>query len=171
VDRAQKEELVAELKTTFDETTSVIVAHYSGLTVAEMTDLRSRMREAGAQFRVTKNRLTKLALDGTKCDPLTQFFAGPTAIAYSDDPVAAARVTVEFAKENEKLIVLGGMMGETELDSAGVKALASMPSLDELRGKIVGLLNAPATKIAGVLQAPAGQLARVVGAYGQSDAA
>lgn len=171
MDRAQKEELVAELKTTFDETTSVIVSHYSGLTVAEMTDLRSRMREAGAQFRVTKNRLTKLALNGTKCDPLAQFFAGPTAIAYSDDPVAAARVSVEFAKENEKLIVLGGMMGETELDGAGIKALASMPSLDELRGKIVGLLNAPATKIAGVLQAPAGQLARVVGAYGQSDAA
>ena len=171
VDRAQKEELVAELKTAFNETTSVVVTHYSGLSVAELTDLRARMREAGAQFRVTKNRLTKLALDGTKCDPLAQFFAGPTAIAYSDDPVAAAKVTVEFAKDNEKLIVLGGMMDETELDSAGIAALAKMPSLDELRGKIIGVLSAPATKVAGVLQAPAGQVARVIGAYGASDAA
>jgi len=171
VDRAQKEELVTELKAAFDKTSSVVVTHYSGLTVAEMTDLRNRMREAGAQFRVTKNRLTKLALDGTKCDPLTPYFAGPTAIAYSDDPIAAAKVTVEFAKENEKLIVLGGMMDETELDAAGVMALAAMPSLDELRGKIVGVISAPATKVAGVLQAPAGQLARVFGAYGASDAA
>ena len=171
MDRAQKEELVAELKTTFDETSTVVVTHYSGLTVAEMTDLRSRMRDAGAQFRVTKNRLTKRALDGTKCDPLAQLFAGPTAIAYSEDPVAAAKVSVDFAKDNEKLIILGGMMDETELDAAGVKALASMPSLDELRGKIVGMLNTPATKVAGVLQAPSGQLARVFGAYGQSDAA
>lgn len=171
VDRAQKEELVAELKSAFEGTNVVVVTHYSGLSVAEMTDLRRRMRDAGAQFRVTKNRLTKRALDGTKCDPLASLFTGPTAIAYSDDPVAAAKVAVDFAKENEKLIVLGGMMDETELDAAGVKNLASMPSLDELRGKIVGLLNAPATKLAGVTQAPAGQLARVFGAYGQSDAA
>ena len=171
MDRAQKQELVAELKTTFDETTAVVVTHYSGLTVAEMTDLRNRMREGGAQFRVTKNRLTKLALDGTKCDPLASLFTGPTAIAYSDDPVAAARIAVDYAKDNEKLVVLGGMMGETELDVAGVTALAKMPSLDELRGKIVGVLQAPATKVAGVLQAPAGQLARVFGAYGSSDAA
>ena len=171
MDRAQKEELVADLKAAFDDTTAVVVTHYSGLSVAEMTDLRSRMREAGAQFRVTKNRLTKLALDGTKCDPLAQYFSGPTAIAYSDDPVAAAKVTVDYAKENEKLIILGGMMDEAEVDVDGVKSLASMPSLDELRGKIVGMINTPATRIAGVMGAPGGQLARVFGAYGASDAA
>ncbi|MFN3233773.1 MAG: 50S ribosomal protein L10 [Alphaproteobacteria bacterium] len=171
MDRTQKTELVAELRDVFEDAAAVVVTHYSGLTVAEMTDLRTQMRDAGARFRVTKNRLTKLALEDTPCSPIAHLFTGPTAIAYSDDPVAAAKASVAFAKENDKLIVLGGMMGETELDVSGVKSLASMPSLDELRAKLVGMLNTPATRIAGVTQAPAGQLARVFGAYGSSEAA
>lgn len=143
----------------------VVVTHYSGLTVSEMGDLRDRMRETGAKFRVTKNRLTRLALKDTKFEALSDMFIGPTAIAYSDDPVAAAKASVEFAKENDKLIVLGGALGEEMLDASGVKALASLPSLDELRGKLVGLLVSPATKVAQVLQAPGGQVARVIGAY------
>jgi large subunit ribosomal protein L10 len=165
VDRTQKRELVATLKDVFSETTLVVVSHYSGLTVAEMTDLRRKMRAAGAQFQVAKNRLVKLALADTPCAGISDLFTGPTAIAYSSDPVAAAKVTVEFAKQNEKLIVLGGTMGLTVLDANGIKALATLPSLDELRGKLVGMLQTPATRIAGVLQAPAGQLARVLGAY------
>jgi large subunit ribosomal protein L10 len=171
VDRAQKAELVTELKGVFEQTGLVVVSHYSGLTVAEMTALRVQMRDVGAHFRVTKNRLTKLALEGTKCESIAHLFTGPTAIAYSDDPVAAAKVSVEFAKKNDKLIVLGGVMGETELNADGVKALASLPSLDELRAKLVGMIQTPATRVAGVLQAPAGQLARVFAAYGNSEAA
>jgi large subunit ribosomal protein L10 len=171
VDRAQKAELVSELKGVFDKTGLVVVTHYTGLSVAELTDLRVQMRGVGAQFRVTKNRLTKLALEGTKCESIAHLFTGPTAIAYSDDPVAAAKVSVEYAKKNDKLVVLGGVMGDTELDANGVKALATLPSLDELRAKLLGLINAPATKVAGVLQAPAGQLARVFAAYGKSEAA
>lgn len=171
MDRAQKAELVTELRGVFEQTGLVVVSHYSGLSVADMTSLRVQMRDAGAQFRVTKNRLTKLALEGTKCASISHLFTGPTAIAYSDDPVAAAKVSVEFAKKNEKLIVLGGVMGETELDAEGVKSLASMPSLDELRAKLVGMISTPATRVAGVLQAPAGQLARVFAAYGKSEAA
>lgn len=168
MDRTQKEQVVSDLRGIFDSTTSVVIAHNTGLTVAEMTDLRNRAREAGASFKVTKNRLTRLALDGTKCNPLTDMFTGPTAIAYSDDPVAAAKVTADFAKENDKLVLLGGMMDETVLDVAGVKALAAMPSMDELRAKILGVINTPATRIAGVTKAPAGQLARVFAAYGSS---
>lgn len=150
----------------------VVVTHYIGLTVAEMTDLRRKMREAGAGFKVTKNRLTKLALKETDYEGLSDLFAGPTGIAYSEDPVAAARAAVEYAKGNDKLVILGGGLGSNVLDPDGVKALASLPSLDELRGKIVGVLQAPATKIAGVLQAPAGQLARVMSARSeQSEAA
>lgn len=171
VDRAQKEELVAKLHSTFSETTAVVVTHYTGLTVAELSDLRRQMLGAGARFQVTKNRLTKLALEGTKCSPITHLFTGPTGIAYSDDPISAAKVAVEFSKKNEKLVVLGGMMGETELDIDGVKALAALPSLDELRANILGVINTPATQIAAVLQAPPGQLARVFGAYGSSEAA
>lgn len=171
MDRAQKAELVSELKGVFDKTGLVVVTHYTGLSVAELTDLRTQMRGVGAQFRVTKNRLTKLALEGTKCESIAHLFTGPTAIAYSDDPVAAAKVSIDYAKKNEKLIVLGGVMGNTELDANGVKALATLPSLDELRAKLLGLINAPATKVAGVLQAPAGQLARVFAAYGKSEAA
>ncbi len=165
MNRAQKSELVQDLNGVFSSTTVVVVAHYSGMTVNDMVQLRGRMSEAGASFRVTKNRLTKLALEGTPCNGIADLFNGPTAIAYSDDPVAAPKVMIDFAKENEKLVILGGVMEETVLDPAGVKALASMPSLDELRAQIVGMLNTPATRIAGVLQAPGGQLARVVGAY------
>ena len=165
MDRTEKEDLVATLHQTFDESAMVVVTHYSGLTVSEMGDLRDRMRETGAKFRVTKNRLTRLALKDTKFEALSDMFTGPTAIAYSDDPVAAAKASVEFAKENDKLIVLGGALGEEMLDASGVKALASLPSLDELRGKLVGLLVGPATKVAQVLQAPGGQVARVIGAY------
>jgi len=165
VDRARKEELVTELNQSFGDAALVVVTQQSGMTVAESTDLRARMREAGAGYKVTKNRLAKLALAGTTYEPISDLFNGPTAIAYSADPVAAARVAVNYAKENDKLVVIGGAMGETLLDESAVKALADLPSLDELRGKIVGMLNTPATRVAGVLQAPAGQLARVLGAY------
>lgn len=168
MDRSQKREVVADLNAVFSETACVVVTHYSGLNVAQINDLRGRMKEAGASFKVTKNRLTKLALDGTPYDGLSDLFTGPTAIAYSSDPVAPAKVVVDFAKNHENLVVLGGAMGESVLDPDGVKALASLPSLDELRGKLVGLLQAPATKVAGVLQAPAGQMARLLSAYSES---
>ena len=167
MNRTQKEELVATLNKTFDETEMVVVTHYSGLTVAEISDLRDRIREAGAKFKVTKNRLTRLALKNTKFEGISNLFIGPTAIAYSNDPVAAAKISVEFAKENNKLIVIGGALGSDILDADGVKALATLPSLDELRGKIVGLMQAPASKIAQVLQAPGGQVARVISAYSE----
>ena len=171
MDRARKEELVTELNQSFAEAALVVVTQQTGLTVSESTELRTRMREAGAGYKVTKNRLAKLALAGTTYEQISDLFSGPTAIAYSADPVAAARVAVSYAKENDKLIVVGGAMGDTLLDENAVKALASLPSLDELRSKLVGLLNAPATKVAGVLQAPAGQLARVFGAYANQDEA
>jgi large subunit ribosomal protein L10 len=171
VDRAQKREAVAELNAVFSNTSSVVVTHYSGLNVAEISDLRRQMRAAGATFKVTKNRLTKLALDGTQYAPLTDLFTGPTAIAYSDDPIAPAKVAVGFAKSNGKLVVIGGGMGDSQLDVNGVKALASLPSLDELRGTIIGLLQAPATKLARVIQAPASQLARVLSAQGSKEEA
>lgn len=165
MDRLQKEALVAELRQTFDENELVVVTHQSGLTVAEASDLRRQMREAGARFKVTKNRLVKLALKGTRFEHLADIFSGPTAIAVSVDPVVAAKVAVEFANKNDKLTIVAGALGEKELDSEGVKALAKLPSLDELRGKIIGLLQAPAGKLASVTQAPAAQLARVFGAY------
>jgi large subunit ribosomal protein L10 len=165
MDLEQKRELVTELNAVFNDAASVVVTQYSGLSVTEITDLRNQMRAAGANFKVTKNRLTRLALADTPYAGLADMFTGPTAIAFSEDVVAPAKVAVEFAKKNEKLVVVGGAMGENVLDVAGVKALASLPSLDELRGKIVGLLQAPATKVAGVVQAPASQLARVMGAY------
>ena len=169
MDRGKKEALVAELRQTFDENELVVVTHQSGLTVAEASDLRRKMREAGARFKVTKNRLAKLALKDTKFEHLTDDFTGPTAIAVSVDPVAAAKVAVEFANKNEKLQIVSGALGEKGLDADGVKALAKLPSLDELRGKIVGLLQAPAGKLASVTQAPAAQLARVFGAYAAKD--
>ncbi len=171
MDRAQKQELVSTLNSVFSDTEVVVVTHYIGLSVAEMTDLRNRMREAGASFKVTKNRLTRLALEGTDAGAISDLFTGPTAIGYSDDPVAAPKILSKFAKENENLKILGGVMGKTVLDAAGVNALAIMPSLDELRAKLVSILQTPATRIAGVTQAPAGQLARVFGAYGAKDAA
>ncbi len=171
MDRAKKEELVVELNGAFANAGLVVVTQQSGLTVAESTDLRRRMRSEDASFRVTKNRLVKLALVGTPYEGIADLFEGPTAIAYSDDPVAAARVAVSFSKENDKLVVVGGAMAESRLDESAVKELAALPSLDDLRGKIVGLLNAPATKVAGVLQAPAGQIARVLSAHTNHDEA
>lgn len=165
MDRSQKEELVASLHRTFADTNLVIVTQQSGMTVAEVSDLRRKMRDAGASYKVTKNRLTRLALEGTKYEALKDMFTGPTAVAVSVDPVAAAKVCVAFAKTNEKLIIVGGAMGETQLDAGGIQALASLPSLDQLRGTLIGLLQAPATKVAGVVQAPAAQLARIFSAY------
>ena len=169
MDRARKEELVAELQQTFESTNLIVVTHQSGLTVTEVSELRKQMREAGAAFKVTKNRLAKIALKGTKFEGLAEQFTGPTAIAVSSDPVAAAKVAVEYANKNDKLQIVCGALDEEALDADAVKALAKLPSLDELRGSIIGLVQAPATKIAGVLQAPGGQLARVFGAYGSSE--
>lgn len=171
MDRAEKQELVASLQDVLKGAEVVVVAHYAGLTVAEMTDLRNQMRDAGARVRVAKNRLVKLALQGTDAEPIADLFKGQTLIAMSDDPVSAPKVASEFAKKNEKLVILGGAMGATILDTEGVKTLASMPSLDELRGKIIGVIQAPATKVVQVLQAPGGQLARVFGAYAKKDEA
>jgi large subunit ribosomal protein L10 len=169
VDRAQKQALVAELQETFESNNLVVLTHQSGLTVAEVSELRKQMREAGGSFKVTKNRLAKIALKGTKFEGMADQFTGPTAIAVSSDPVAAAKIAVEFANKNEKLQIICGSLETEALDADAVKALAKLPSLDELRGKLIGLIQAPATKIAGVLQAPGGQLARVFGAYGSSE--
>ena len=169
MDRLQKEELVASLNDVFGTTNLVVITRPIGLTVAESTDLRRRMRESGANFKVTKNRLTRLALKGTKFEPLSDFFIGPTAIAFSEDPIAAAKVAVNFAEKNDKLEIIGGSLYEEILDKAGISTLARLPSLDELRGKIVSLINAPATKIARVLGAPASQVARVLQAYAERD--
>jgi large subunit ribosomal protein L10 len=171
MDRTQKAEVVDTLNGLFGDAGSVVVAHYSGMTVAQMGELRSRMRAAGASFKVAKNRLVVRALQGTAAEGIAHLFKGPTGIAISKDPIAASKVAVAYAKENDKLVILGGVVGSTALDANGVKALAELPSLDELRGKIVGLLQAPATKLAGLLAAPAGQLARVIGAYSTKDAA
>ena len=155
----------------FGEANLLVITHQSGLTVSEVTQLRRRMRDAGAGYKVCKNRLVRLALEGTKFEALSPMFTGPTAIASSIDPVAAAKVCVDFAKDNEKLVIVGGALGENALDVDGVKALAKLPSLDELRAQLIGLVQAPATKVAGVVQAPAGQLARVFSAYGSQDQA
>lgn len=171
MDRAEKAQAVEELKGIFSRSGVVVLGHYAGLTVADMTTLRRRLREANAGLKVVKNRLAKIALDGHPAAGEGALFTGPTAIAYSDDPIAATKVAVAFAKEKDKFVLVGGFMGQTLLDESGVKALATLPSLDELRGKLIGLINAPATKIAGVLQAPGGQLARVIAAYANKDAA
>jgi large subunit ribosomal protein L10 len=171
VDRAEKREQVSVLNSAFSNAGTIVVAHYAGLTVAEMTTLRGRMREAGASVKVAKNTLAKLALQGTDAEHIAGLFEGQTVIAISTDPVAAPKVAVDFAKANDKLVILGGAMGKTNLNSEGIKALASLPSLDELRAKLVGMIQTPATRIAGVLAAPAGQLARVVGAYAKKDEA
>ena len=169
MDRSRKEDLVAELQQTLATTNLLVVTHQNGLSVEETTALRLQMREAGAGFKVTKNRLAKIALKDTQFEPLSDLFNGPTAIAVSEDPVAAARVVVNYAKDIDKLTVVGGALGDKALDVDAVIALAKLPSLDELRGKLVGLLQAPAGKIVGVLQAPGGQLARVFGAYAAKD--
>jgi large subunit ribosomal protein L10 len=170
MDRAQKADSIEVLKGVFAESGAVVVTHYLGLTVAEMTDLRGRLRKEGAKLKVVKNRLAQKALSGAG-EGTHVLFKGPVAIAYGPDAVSAAKVSTQYAKDNEKFSIVGGMMGEVVLDAKGVDALAKLPSLDELRGKIVGLLQAPATKIAGILVAPAGALARVVGAYAAKDAA
>lgn len=161
--------MVAELQETFESNNLVVVTHQSGLTVTEVSELRKQMREAGGSFKVTKNRLAKIALKGTKFEGLADSFTGPTAIAVSEDPVIAAKIAVEFANKNEKLQIVCGSLDAEALDIDAVKALARLPSLDELRGKLVGMIQTPATRIAGVLQAPGGQLARVFGAYGSSE--
>lgn len=171
MDRAQKEELVAKLNAVFSETSVVVVTRNLGLTVAQVNDLRGRMREVGASYKVAKNRLARIALEGTAYGPISDMLVGPTALATSTDPVAAAKAAVAFAKTTDKFEIVGGAMGNTVLDVNGVKALAELPSLDELRAKIVGLVQAPATKLAQLANAPAAQLARVFGAYGAKDAA
>ena len=168
MDRLQKKEAVSEYNGVFDSSKSVIVVHCQGLTVTQSTDLRARLREAGASFRVTKNRLAKLAVKGTPYETLDELFTGPTAIAYSDsDAVAPAKIVFEDAKENDLVQIVGGGLGSNSLDKASVEALAKLPSRDELRGKLVGLLQTPAQRIATIAQAPASQVARVISAYAE----
>jgi len=171
VEKAKKTVVVEELKGVFAESGSVVVAHYKGLTVAQLSDLRTRMSAAGASFKVAKNRLAVRALSGTPIEGISHLFKGPTGIAFSKDPVAASKVMVAYAKDNAKLVVLGGSVGAVALDAKGVEALATLPSLNELRGKLIGLIQAPATKIAGVIAAPASQLARVISAYANKEEA
>ena len=171
MDKAGKAVALEAYKTVFANAGVIVVTQYSGLTVRELTDLRVKLKGEGASLKVIKNRLAKIALDGKGGDKAGAMFVGPVAIAYSPDPVAASKVVADFAKGNEKLVLIGGIMGDTVLDQAGVKQLASLPSLDQLRGKIIGLIQAPATKIAGVVAAPAAQLARVISAYAKKDAA
>jgi len=171
LERAEKREVVTALHDVFAKTGVVVVAHYAGLTVSAMTKLRSEMRGAGGQVKVAKNRLVKLALEGTDAKGIADLLKGPTCLAFSADPVAAPKIAVKFAKANEKFVILGGAMGSTVLDAKGVSSLADLPSLDELRGKLIGLLQAPASKIARTLNEPGAQLARVFGAYGNKEAA
>jgi large subunit ribosomal protein L10 len=171
LDRTEKREFVAALAAVFAETSMVVVTRNDGLTVAQATDLRRRMRAAGANFKVAKNRLAVLALEGTRFDGIKPLLKGPTALAWANDPVAVAKAAVEFAKTNDKLVLLGGALGNQTLNADGIKALAELPSLDALRAGLVGMLQTPATRVAGVLQAPAGQLARVFGAYAKKDEA
>tara|TARA_B100000686_G_scaffold353177_1_gene457755 strand:+ start:2293 stop:2802 length:510 start_codon:yes stop_codon:yes gene_type:complete len=165
VNRAQKVQAVEALQKTFEASETVVLAHNEGLTVAQMTELRGKMREAGGQIKVVKNRLAQRATKDSKFEGLNDMFKGPVVMASSDTAVAAAKVVYEFAKDNKKLVIVGGGMGETMLDASGVESLAKMPTLDELRGKIVGVISAPAQRIATVAQAPASQLARVLQAY------
>lgn len=171
MDRAQKTAAVAELKQTFSEVGVVVVTRNNGMTVAQSTQLRNRMRDAGATYKVSKNKLAKIALDGTDYGSLGDLLTGPVGLATSVDPVAAAKVAVDFAKTNDKFEIVGGAMGATALDVAGVQALATMPSLDELRAKIVGLVQAPATKIARIAAEPAAMIARLAKAYAEKEAA
>ena len=171
MERAEKREFVTELNEVFKASGSVVVAHYAGVTVAQMNDFRSKMRAAGGTVKVAKNRLAKIALQGTEAEGMSDLFKGQTLIAYSNDPITAPKIFMEFAKTNDKLVVLGGTMGSTTLNAEGVKSLATLPSLDELRAKLLGMIQTPATRIAGVVQAPAAQLARVFGAYAKKDEA
>ncbi|MCK8783129.1 50S ribosomal protein L10 [Roseomonas sp. NAR14] len=171
MDRSEKRAFVASLASVFADTSMVVVAKYQGLTVADSTDLRRQMRAAGASYKVAKNRLATLALDGTRFQGISPLLKGPTALAWSKDPVAVAKTAVEFARKNDKFVILGGALGNQVLDPNGVKALSELPSLEELRARLVGLIQTPATRIAGVLQAPGGQLARVLAAYAKKDEA
>ena len=171
MERAEKKELVASLHQVFKTTGVIVVAHNKGLTVNQVNDLRNKMSLAGATVKVAKNRLAKLALDGTDAHGIKDLFVGPTMVAYAADPVSAPKVASAFAKGNEKFVLLGGALGKIVMDAAAVKALADLPSLDELRARLVGMIQTPATRIAGVLQAPAGQLARVVNAYATKEQA
>lgn len=171
MDRTEKREFVASLATVFAETSFVLVAQNKGLTVADVSELRRRMRAAGATYKVAKNRLATLALEGTRFQGVSPLLKGPTALAWSTDPVAVAKTAVEFAKTNDKFVVLGGALGTQTLDAVGIKALAELPSLETLRAQLVGLIQTPATRIAGILQAPGGQVARVLSAYATKDEA
>lgn len=170
MERAQKQKVVETLRAALSDTACIVVTHQRGLTVAEVTQLRRQMRGAGAGFRVTKNRLARRALLGTRFEALSPLFIGPTAIAFSRDPVAAAKIAVEFANRNDKLTIIGGGLSGRQIDAAGVKELASLPSLDELRARLIGLITTPASRIAAVLQAPAGQLARLMAAQAEARA-
>ena len=171
MDRSQKADVVEELKRVFSETSVVVVTRNLGLTVAQSTDLRLKMRDAGAQFKVTKNRLALIALEGSRYQPIGDLLTGPTALATSTDPVAAAKIAVDFAKTNDRFEIVGGAMGDTVLDVNGIKALAALPSVDQLRATIVGLVQAPATKIARTVSEPGAQLARIFSAYAAKEAA
>jgi large subunit ribosomal protein L10 len=169
VDRTEKREFVTELNQALTATSMIVVTRNAGLTVAEVTDLRRKMGAAGATYKVAKNRLTNLALDGTQFGSIKSMLTGPIALAWATDPVAVAKTAVEFAKTNEKFVVVGGALGTQSLNADGIRALAALPSLNELRASLVGMISTPATRIAGILQAPAGQLARVFGAYAKRD--
>ena len=171
MDRAEKEQLVAKLNAVFSETSVVVITRNLGLTVAQVNDLRGRMRGVGASYKVSKNKLARIALEGTDYTAISDMLVGPVALATSTDPVAAAKAAVDFAKTTDKFEIVGASMGTQMLDLNGVKALAALPSLDELRAKIIGLVNAPATKLAQLANAPAGKLARVFAAYGDSESA
>ena len=171
MDRTEKREFVTELSRALAATSMIVVTRNAGLTVAEVTDLRRKMGAAGATYKVAKNRLTNLALDGTPFDGIKPMLKGPIALAWATDPVAVAKTAVEFAKTNEKFVLVGGSLGTQTLNADGIRALAELPSLDELRARLVGMISTPATRIAGILQAPAGQLARVFGAYAKRDEA
>ena len=170
MERAEKKELVATLNQVFKTTGVIVVAHNKGLTVNQVNDLRNKMAQAGATVKVAKNRLAKLALDGTDAAGIKDLFQGPTMVAYAADPVSAPKVASAFAKGNDKFVLLGGALGKTVMDANAVKALAELPSLDELRGRLIGLVQAPATKIAQLSTAPAAKLARVFGAYAKEAA-
>lgn len=170
MDRAQKRELVERLNDQWKTGGVIVVAHYQGMSVAQMTDFRKRIKDAGGVVKVTKNRLAKLAVKGTDVESISDLLRGQTCVAYSQDPISAAKVSVKYARENQRLVILGGAMGKTRLDSDGVKALADLPSLDELRGKLIGLLQAPAAKIARIVKEPGGMLARVLSAKGSEEA-
>lgn len=169
MDRTEKREFVASLASVFAETSMVVVTQNKGLTVSEVSDLRRKMREGGSTFKVAKNRLAVLALEGSPFDGIAPMLKGPTALAWSKDPVAVAKTAVDFAKTNEKFVLIGGALGKQTLDAAGVRALADLPSLDTLRAKLVGMLQTPGTRVASVLAAPAGQIARVLAAYATKD--